>query len=66
MLISQYEKWSKEIREQKDIIVSVGQYQRMCDVFVQDVWLDIDSHQSHAEIKAKSVIMFNLQGHFSK
>lgn len=66
MLIPQYEKWSKEITQQKDMLVAVQQYQRMCDVFVQDVWLDIEDTSKHFELKTKAAIMFNMQGHFSK
>jgi len=66
MTIPQTEKWAKEIREQADMITAVQQYHRLCDCFVQDVWLDVENPEKRFELKTKSAIMFNLQSHFCK
>jgi hypothetical protein len=66
MTIPQYNKWSGEICQQQDLIISTQQYQRMCNVFIKDVWLDILDPRKAIELKAKATIMFELQGHFVK
>lgn len=66
MTIPQYTRWTKEIVEQKDLIISTQQYVRLCNVFIQDVWLDITQPGLIDEITTKSKIMFDLQGHFVK
>ncbi len=65
MTLDQYNKWSKEIRDQQDQIISQQQYMRMCQVFIQDVWLDA-THDTGFDIKNKATVMFELQGHFVK
>ena len=66
MTIGDYNKWSFEIRSQPDLIISTQQYMRICNVFVQDVWLDCRQIDKLDEIKVKADIMFELQGHFVK
>lgn len=62
MTPTQYTKWSAEIVEQKDLTIKVAQFHRMCNVFVQDVWLDIREPSTVAVIRIKADIMMELQG----
>lgn len=66
MTVPQYQKWADEIRKQPDLIISTQQFQRMCNVFIQDVWLDVGQPLSNTFLKNKAEIMFDLQGHFVK
>ena len=59
----QYTKWAAEIKAQKDQIISLQQYVRLCQCFIQDIWLDA---KPGSEIKHKANVMFDLQGHFVK
>ena len=66
MTLLQYQKWSDEIKNQSDLIISTQQYQRFCNVFIQDVWLDCRIMPDLNGIKQKAEIMFSLQEHFIK
>ena len=62
MTIDQYQKWADEIRSQKDVIIKTQQFQRLCIVFIQDVWLDAGQPLSVTFLKNKAEVMFDLQG----
>ena len=66
MTVEQYKKWGGEIMAQKDLIISTQQYQRLCNIFIQDVWLDVTQPAFVSAVREKAVIMFELQGHFVK
>lgn len=67
MTIDQYNKWIIEIKDQKDILISTQQYMRLCQIFIQDVWLDTrPGFEKTKELNHKSDLMFELQGHFVK
>lgn len=66
MTIDQYNKWAKEIKERRDTIISTQQFMRMCNVYIQDMWLDTQPGFEGKSIRHKTEIMFELQGHFVK
>lgn len=66
MTLDQYVKWANEIDTQSDVIIKTQQYQRMCNVFIQDVWLDVGQPMVHTFLKSKAEIMFDLQGRLLK
>lgn len=66
MTIFQYRKFANEIRQQNDLIAKTQQYERLCNVFVQDVWLDVGQPLSVTYLKQKAEIMFDLQGELVK
>lgn len=66
MTIPQYNRWVKEIIGQRDLVTKMQQYERLCNVFVQDVWLDCQDVKLGDELKQKATIMFELQGELMK
>jgi hypothetical protein len=66
MTLDQYVKWANEIDTQADLILKTQQYQRLCNVFIQDVWLDVGQPTVHAFLRSKADVMFELQGKLIK
>ena len=69
MTLPQYQRWSKEILDQKDLSIKMQQHERLMYVFVQDVWLDSRdeaSGQDKKNIQDKATLMFELQGELVK
>ena len=61
MSVHDYVKFDREIRDQQDLLMATAAYYRLCQVFVQDCWID-----HFVDIKNKATIMFELQAHFRK
>ena len=66
MSILDYQKFSAEIRLQPDTLMAVDRYNKLCQVFIQDSWLETKDPELLETFQQKTDIMFELQGHFIK
>lgn len=66
MTIRQYKQWHEWIIAQNDLVLKLHKYNLLCNVYIQDMWLDRHEPVRQKELCEKTEIMFDLQGHIVK